>query len=166
MAFLQPLNLFSHPPDTDLNTRQCTHSPPPASTHTHTHFSQVNKSKELYFGYTNIYILPLQPALISLNASSDICPVHLLLFPPGRPWRAAGSSLGIRGRDDPVSPALIRTEPSLLYPSNGQAQVGVLDSYLSCSTCTLCLMQAQNIPFFNAVYLLLGFIHFLRVCRT
>lgn len=103
------------------------HSPPPALRHTHTHrrLSQANKSEELYFGYTNIYILPLQSVLIPLNASSDICPVHLLLFLPRRQGRTAGSRLGIRGRDDPVSPALILTEPSLLYPSSEQAQVGV-----------------------------------------
>lgn len=92
---------------------------------THTHTLQANKSEELYFGYAKTYILPLQSVLIPLNASSGICPVHLLLFPPRRQRRTACSSLGIRGRDDPVSPALILTEPSLLYPSNEQTQVGV-----------------------------------------
>ena len=101
----------------------------PQHTHTHTltqaRLSQANKSKELYFGYTNIYILSLQSVLIPLNASPDICPVHLLRFPLRRQGRTAGSSLGIRERDDPVSPAPTLTEPSLLYPSNEQAQVGV-----------------------------------------
>lgn len=93
--------------------------------HTHTRPSQANKSEELYFGYTNIYILPFQSVLIPLNASSDICPVHRLLFPPCSQGRTASSSLGIRGRDDPVCPALIQTEQSLSYPSNEQAPVSI-----------------------------------------
>lgn len=94
-------------------------------THTHTRPSQTNKSEELYFGYTNIYILPFQSVLIPLNASSDICPVHRLLFPPRSQGRTASSSLGIRVRDDPVCPALIQTEQSLSYPSNEQAPVSI-----------------------------------------
>lgn len=121
VSFLQPVNLCG----THLNTSVHTFTTSCLNTHTHTRLSQANKSEELYFGYTKVYILPLQSVLIPLNASSDLCPILLLLFPPHRQGRTAGSSQGIRGRDDPVSPARILTEPSLSYPSNEQAQVSV-----------------------------------------